>query len=1078
MRNKNKSGILIRPYMNLINLIKLHKYLLIIIILGFAPLTWYMGHGDWIHSILAGYDGGGNTYPLGAKGRLFYAWNKQLTGGAKIGCDIMLYSPQLFFYLFFNAFGLPNFIINKCWFVSIFMLSGISVFFLAKTLFKEKTADIRCFASAIVYMFNPFHVINFYAGHEIVYAALPLVLILWIKGHEEKENRLVNAILFSLSIFLMPYGFLNPAFAIITFCLLSLYTLFYFISNIKDINYAGVAKFILFSMITTLFFHSWWIVFYLDFTFGSKYSVTESYKYLEDVVAGGINLEGLVTLKGFLPPRGATHPVTNFYDNHPAITHYFVYVLPGFVIMGLVFSFRKAKAWFFLITALLGLYFSYGTGQQGYNTTLKYMWQWMFMNIPGFFTFRHPEKWMVVTCFSYAILFGFSVSGIYSVLCRASKYLKLQIQEYIKIICFIISCVPLLIVFYCSLPLITGNITIMPDGSRYHIAKIPDYWLNVGKIISDKMSLEPYNGDSRLLFTHNFGYAKYLDWEIGYVGADFARDVLPVPLVQKDYVYNLIGRWSHLMRWVIGDIIPKDLPFNFGKIFGLMNISHVLLQNDILNSFVKNETCEHYIKVLEKQTSIKFEDKVGKLYIYRNEHKTPYISKSQKVNIAIGGLENLYALSETILLDIPSLVFPEQNEVDDNNKFLSNASHLIFSNSNIYDLICNLISKEHKINLNLIKLPKVANENEGWYRWDRLYYIPLFFNADVINAERPYVLGFAKTLMENPNYLLTTSKNPLPISFIVERDDDYEVWGRSPILPTGGIITAEIDSEILSSQSLKNDKNYGFQWFLFGRKRLGKGDHQLSLTGNGETVGISELIIVPVRKIESKYDLIKNAINENEINIKNFFFNTVKTEKSQSISNSFYVPSKEKYMVRARVTDLEKFHNQITIDIDDKQINLVTSKPADFANYYWIYSDFITLKEGIHSVSARETSTIDMIEIFTDRGDKNLMPEKVAYKRLNPCHYRCYVNAKQPFCLFFNETFNDSWNAYINREPAGEKFVGNGFANGFFIDKTGNLVIDLYYKKQTLLTILYSISGFSVLLSFAYLAASKRKKQT
>ena len=62
------------------------------------------------------------------------------------------------------------------------------------------------------------------------------------------------------------------------------------------------------------------------------------------------------------------------------------------------------------------------------------------------------------------------------------------------------------------------------------------------------------------------------------------------------------------------------------------------------------------------------------------------------------------------------------------------------------------------------------------------------------------------------------------------------------------------------------------------------------------------------------------------------------------------------------------------------------------------------------------------------------------------------TNTSTPYYLVFRETYDPNWTAYYSNGTSVPKFdhiMVNGFANAWYMDKTGNYTITLYYNLQT-----------------------------
>lgn len=81
--------------------------------------------------------------------------------------------------------------------------------------------------------------------------------------------------------------------------------------------------------------------------------------------------------------------------------------------------------------------------------------------------------------------------------------------------------------------------------------------------------------------------------------------------------------------------------------------------------------------------------------------------------------------------------------------------------------------------------------------------------------------------------------------------------------------------------------------------------------------------------------------------------------------------------------------------------------------------------------------------------DTNLDKPNIEFEKLNNTKYVIYIkNAKTPFWLVFSETFSPDWKAKLSSGQEFAHFTVNGFANGYFINQTGDFTIELEYIVQ------------------------------
>lgn len=97
------------------------------------------------------------------------------------------------------------------------------------------------------------------------------------------------------------------------------------------------------------------------------------------------------------------------------------------------------------------------------------------------------------------------------------------------------------------------------------------------------------------------------------------------------------------------------------------------------------------------------------------------------------------------------------------------------------------------------------------------------------------------------------------------------------------------------------------------------------------------------------------------------------------------------------------------------------------------------------------------------------------FTKENPTKYTVHVNASEPFFLIFSESYNANWAAYINGEEIKDHFMANGYANAWYINKTGSFDITLEFWPQRLFSIGVAISLATLTFSVLYISQDKIK---
>lgn len=105
---------------------------------------------------------------------------------------------------------------------------------------------------------------------------------------------------------------------------------------------------------------------------------------------------------------------------------------------------------------------------------------------------------------------------------------------------------------------------------------------------------------------------------------------------------------------------------------------------------------------------------------------------------------------------------------------------------------------------------------------------------------------------------------------------------------------------------------------------------------------------------------------------------------------------------------------------------------------------------------------------------------QISYKLINPAEYRISIKgAKAPYLLVFSELFNSDWKISLNNMALDNKnhYLVNSYANGWFIDKTGDYEMVLKFAPQSFLEIgeIGSVISFIVVSLFFILFVLKRR---
>ena len=179
----------------------------------------------------------------------------------------------------------------------------------------------------------------------------------------------------------------------------------------------------------------------------------------------------------------------------------------------------------------------------------------------------------------------------------------------------------------------------------------------------------------------------------------------------------------------------------------------------------------------------------------------------------------------------------------------------------------------------------------------------------------------------------------------------------------------------------------------------------------------------------------------------------------------------------------------------------------------WLEPVRVPLTEGAHTIELLPHPTFKL-DLLVEPGTRPSEPQPpgatVEFRRINPTRYEVSVDGKEPFWLVLSESFDEGWKAYVKqgsgvgdwglgketgtterwsalwsawkdrgkRVPLNDHFTVNGYANAWYVPKTGQYTITLEFWPQRLFELGLLISGFTLLGCFSYLGYDVIKRRS
>lgn len=335
-------------------------------------------------------------------------------------------------------------------------------------------------------------------------------------------------------------------------------------------------------------------------------------------------------------------------------------------------------------------------------------------------------------------------------------------------------------------------------------------------------------------------------------------------------------------------------------------------------------------------------------------------------------------------------------------------------------------------------------------------------------------------------------KSRVLYQFNVNSEGDFElIWGKQLLnnfykIKEGDELLLQINDKVIPKKVFTNKQGY----VSFGKIRLSPGIHTIGLnTPDGKNLILSQpeinfkadhgeqILRLPIQNLDSRstYSLsfdywikkgsgIKVLLEGNNSPVKN---GVVVPSFSEIIGPNFYDFTPKNFFSGLEISEgadsttlIFKVEPRNDCETIFYSRNRTRCKDKDFRKAY-----DKTTEVSVSNISV--TRNLDdrplLIRIGLD-DDKVSLPA-VSFNRINPTEYQLSVkDAKVPFILIFSELFDPGWEILSRQDKREtfEHFPVNSFANGWFVDRTGNLDFSIKYAPQKLLDLGEKISSISL----------------
>jgi hypothetical protein len=208
-------------------------------------------------------------------------------------------------------------------------------------------------------------------------------------------------------------------------------------------------------------------------------------------------------------------------------------------------------------------------------------------------------------------------------------------------------------------------------------------------------------------------------------------------------------------------------------------------------------------------------------------------------------------------------------------------------------------------------------------------------------------------------------------------------------------------------------------------------------------------------------------------------------------SQRIMITDPSQYLIAIKTPSNNTYQN-VTVQIGAQSffIDFITQKNQ--SDYQYIGP--IYLEQGLYKLSIYAGSKLipplDDMVIYSLRSNESFVSVtdflysdltnnvEISYNRLNPTQYIVNVTTSVPFYLVFSDSYDKGWIASINGETISDAyhFIANGYANGWYVSKTGTYSVNLQFSPQNYLYAGATISILTLIIIILYLSRGTLKQ--